>query len=152
MSEVRPWLRSYVTVARFKTLSPLTLVDCSATMAGRRWLVIDGETEANREVSAWASIDAAFSTPVVPNESTADYIPTQILAEAFRKHGFDGIVYKSMISKGTNVALFNTSVADVTSRFLYEVDSISFGFRKHAESTPITQESLQELLNAPMQH
>ena len=99
MSETRPWIGVHVSVGQFKTLKDLILVDCSvehATNIISHWY--DKEpSPIEKEKAVWAHIDKAFSEPVTADESTADYAPTQILAEAFRGHGYDGVIYKSLL-------------------------------------------------------
>lgn len=134
MAEVRPWIGSYISVGQFKTLKDLVLVDCSvehATNIISHWYSKEpGPGE--REKAVWAHIDHAFSEPVNLDESTAEYAPTQILAEAFRSNGYDGVVYKSLLGKGLNVALFDINSADLVNCFLYQVESVAFQFNEAA--------------------
>jgi RES domain-containing protein len=125
MSEVRPWIGSRVTVAQFRILKDLRVVDCSgeaswepdATSKPRKW-----------EGVVWSGINRAFSEPVSPSDNVADYAPTQVLAEAFRVGRYDGIVYRSTLGRGVNVAVFDPASARVISRFLFEVSTVQFGF------------------------
>ena len=48
-------------------------------------------------------IGEALTRPVAPATIDVEYVPTQMLAEAFRIRGFDGILYKSHLGKGVNV-------------------------------------------------
>lgn len=133
MAEVRPWIGSYISVGQFKTLKDLVLVDCSVEHAsGLRFIYFQEPSPAERERAVWAHIDQAFSEPVNPDESSADYAPTQILAEAFRSNGYDGLVYKSLLGKGFNVALFDIHAADLVNCFLYQVKSVMFQFHQAA--------------------
>ena len=43
----------------------------------------------------WRWIDLAFSEPVDREDSTVDYVPTQIIAELFKTNGFGGVKYRS---------------------------------------------------------
>jgi hypothetical protein len=136
MAETRPWFGSYLSIAVFKILQDLVLVDCSVeheTNIISHWYSHE-PSPAEREKAVWAHIDHAFSEPVDPNESSAHYVPTQILAEAFRSHGYDGVVYKSLLGKGFNIALFDINVADLVSCGLYAVKSITFCFEQAGNS------------------
>ena len=79
-----------------------------------------------KKIAVWRDIDKAFSRPVTQNESTADYVPTQIIAEFFKNNGFDGIAYRSSLDKGHNVVLFDLNVADLINCTLYETTKILF--------------------------
>lgn len=123
ISEMRPWVGKYVTLAEFETCRDLTLVDCSRfdidimNMTARDlnmlWKLRPPEPEeATRTVWRW--IDMSFSKPVDRDDrggSTADYIPTQIIAELFRSNGYDGIKYKSLFTGGRNIALYDIGSA-----------------------------------------
>jgi hypothetical protein len=134
MSEVRPWVGSYISLAQFKVMRACEVVDCSMDKK-RSGLVFTstGELEepdaAGREAGVWGDIAQAFSRPITMDEPHADYVPTQILAEAFRSHGYDGIVYKSLLDDGGfNVALFDLASAELINCGLYQTKSVSFEF------------------------
>lgn len=128
MSEVRPWLGSVVSVARFCIERELTVVDCSI-FHGARVPQIDSPTLADIEKTVWAHIDHAFSRPVTRSDNTAEYAATQILAEVFRSEGYDGIIYKSAFSaEGYNIALFDLNCAKQIDSSMFEVMNANFEF------------------------
>jgi hypothetical protein len=140
MAEVRPWLGSYVSVAQFKVIRDCEIVDCSMDKKGGVTFVFTATGElrerevddpAETEAGVWGDIAKAFSTPVGADEPHIEYVPTQVLAEAFRRHGYDGIVYKSLLNGGgVNIALFDLRAADpMNPTFLYEVSSVLFDFK-----------------------
>ena len=79
-----------------------------------------------REAVVWGDISYGFSRPVTPDEPVTEYVPTQVLAEAFRSHGYDGIVYRSLLADGYNIALFDSGAAEVLNCGLYETRSVSY--------------------------
>jgi hypothetical protein len=87
-------------------------------------------TPEQKEAEVWGEIAYAFSKPVTPKEPIADYIATQILAEAFRAHGLDGVVYKSGLNKGYNVALFDIESADLMMCGLHETKIVEYKFEQ----------------------
>jgi len=120
ISEVRPWVGCYVTVAQFQILKDLTVVDCSCGEIDpistsvydldKLWKFKEpGPEEATKVVWRW--IDMSFSEPIERNDNTADYVPTQIIAELFKTNGFDGIKYKSLFNNGCNLALYDINSA-----------------------------------------
>jgi RES domain-containing protein len=138
MAEVRPWIKSRVSLAEFKVIRDCVVVDCSldttrSYLLEMDHLFIDGTASepsaAEKEAGVWGDIAYAFSKPVEPDESDLDYIATQVLAEAVRGEGYDGIVYKSLLHKtGKNIALFDTQSAELMNCCLHEAQSISFSF------------------------
>jgi len=128
MAEVRPWLRLRVSVGQFKVSRDLVVMDCSVLHGSNRTWYFEEPDVAEREMAVWAAIDHAFSEPVNPDDSTADYAPTQVLAEMFRASECDGIVYRSLLGKGHNIALFDIESAELINCFLYEPRTITFAF------------------------
>lgn len=105
----------------------LTLIDCSVEHAARPIFRCPPEMH---EKAVWSHIDHAFSAPVSVEEATSEYVPTQILAEAFRQNGYDGIIYKSLLGKGFNVALFDIKAAEIINCSLYKAKSLNFSFEQ----------------------
>jgi hypothetical protein len=133
MAEVRPWLGLTVSVGQFRTLRSLEVIDCSVLQGQRRtWYFEENPAAPDREKSVWTAIDHAFSEPVNPDDLTAEYAPTQIVAEMFRSNGIDGVVYKSLLGEGHNIALFDINSAELVNCFLYEPETINFKFKEIA--------------------
>lgn len=135
MSEVRPWIGSVISVARFTTARDLTVVDCTLPGGkqgeGRKPLSVE-----DIEQAVWRNIDQAFSRPVTRSDNTADYAATQILAEVFERQGFDGVAYRSAFSaEGFNVAFFDLASAHQRESSLVQVESARFSFRDIEDSS-----------------
>lgn len=122
ISEVRPWIGASVSVAQFRIRRNLRVLDLSAGhgqfgFGKLTFGQIEGKEaispEKMREV-VWTDIDAAFSWPVSRSDESAEYAPTQILAEAFRGAGYDAIAYRSNFGDpGHNVVLFDLRDAEI---------------------------------------
>lgn len=133
IAEVRPWLGLTVSLAQVKALRDLTFVDCTRATKPRG-LMGRPLPEAERDNAVWWSIDRAFAEPVTRSDDVADYVPTQIIAEAFKVDGFDGIVYHSAFGGGYNVVIFDLDAADVINCTLYEIKNITFAFKQAAST------------------
>ena len=133
--EVRPWIGSPVTVAKLATKRALNLVDFAVDVefgeAGAKPL---GELSAQEiEEFVWWSVNDAFSVPVTHNEDKADYAPTHFIAEAFRSKGHDGLLYKSSLGAGINLALFDLDAVGLVSREVLRVDRIEMHYSAHGD-------------------
>ncbi|MBM0202940.1 RES family NAD+ phosphorylase [Micromonospora sp. STR1s_5] len=129
MSEVRPWIGSVISVARFRTEREVVVVDCSVSHLEEELPPGPGNDE-EVERTVWSQIDQSFSTPVTRSDNTAEYAATQILSELFRSCGYDGILYKSAFSaEGRNVALFDLDCATQIDCTLYEVRNATYDFQ-----------------------
>ena len=147
MSEVRPWIGSEISVAQFKIKNELKIVDLSKNHLTNPFYFdsscgIYEPSDEDKEKSVWTHIDKAFSEPVVKNDNRADYAPTQIISELFKNDGVDGVAYKSMLSDGYNVVLFNPEVAEIINCFLYVAKNVIFEFGEAAN--PYFVQSKQE--------
>jgi hypothetical protein len=132
MAEVRPWPGSFVSLARFRLGSDAVVVDCSPDDRDGERPQGDEESDdpAERERAVWNDVAEAFSEPVTPSDSDADYVPTQILAELFRNEGCQGLAYQSRLGKGRNVAIFRLDAAEFVTCDLYSTEAISYTFHK----------------------
>ncbi len=150
MTETRPWIGSYVSAAQFVMLKDLSVVDCSADSAKADWRFerkesADGEwvlkdpNPDEWENIVWGDINRAFSQPVTRNDDVAEYAPTQVLAEAFRSAGYDGIVYGSKLGTGKTVAVFDLDAAEVANCHLYRVDAVNLKFEMAANPYYMTK-------------
>jgi len=129
MAEVRPWIGSYVSVAQFIMLRDLKVVDCSAEGGPRTRSFPKKEPEPGKGgEGVWRDINWAFSEPVTRSDDVAEYAPTQVLAEAFRNAGYDGVAYGSKLGTGKTIAIFDLDAAELASCEGYQVESIKVGF------------------------
>lgn len=137
VSEVRPWVGADLSVAECRVLRPLNTLDLSvghgrSSFSGpvlRHMLGGPPLSKEEKENAVWTDIDNAFSQPVTHSDDRADYAPTQMLAELFRKQGYDAIRYKSQFGdaeqvKGYNIAIFNPDDVEIVSCGPYKVKSI----------------------------
>ncbi|MDT4331908.1 RES family NAD+ phosphorylase [Methylomonas sp. MS20] len=128
MAEVRPWIGSTLLLGQFQLVKDLRLIDFSVGHDSQLQPLFDESTPEELEENIWAQVDRAFSEPVEPTHSSAEYVPTQIIAELFRNKGFDGVVYKSKLGPGLNFGLFDLGAAELRTCSLVSVKSVSFSF------------------------
>lgn len=133
LAEVRPWIGSLVSIGVFKTNRELKVVDCTKG-ASKNPLFIDGEPTAKKKSAAvWAHVGRAFREPVMRDDNTADYAPTQAIAEAFRREGFDGVAYRSAFGTDRfNLAIFDLDAAAIVKNELHEIKDVTFKFSETA--------------------
>ena len=128
MAEVRPGLDSNITLALFETVKKLKLIDCSVHPPNEPRMYWEEPDDQKKEEAVWEAIDSAFSQPVTPSDKSSDYVPTQIIAELFKRKGFDGVLYRSALSDGLNLALFDIDAAEMQTSILCSVEKIHFTF------------------------
>lgn len=129
VSEVRPWVGAYVSVAAMELQRELQIVNCTEDDQRIRVYGDNGPMDpAKRALEVWRDIDRAFARPFDPSDQTiAGYAPTQIIAEFFRRRGLDGVAYRSaMGGKGHNVALFDPTTAEIVRCDLLQVKAVAY--------------------------
>jgi hypothetical protein len=134
MAEMRPWKGAEISLAEFQLKRDLTVVDCASdnampdlypyTHPRHRFTVKE------REAYAWGDINRHFSTPISCDADRLQYIPTQILAESFRSHGYDGVVYKSSLGQNHSVVLFSLEDAIIVASCVVEVKNVRHKFHQ----------------------
>lgn len=141
IAEVRPWIGSLVSVAIMRTLRDQRLVDVRDD-SGRTPIYLEGEpSAAEREASVWCHVARAFREPVLREDNRAAYAPTQVIAEAFRNHGYDGIAYGSTFDEsGTNIVLFDIAAAELEACELHEIKNVKL-LHEEAESPYFVQKN-----------
>lgn len=127
VAEIRPHTGEFACVADFtipnikavdlrnprKLVSPFLLTDASEI----------GQLRA--DLPFLERLGEELTRPVQPSGAAIDYIPSQYLCEFIKKKGFDGVVYRSSVSDGINLALFNPSVAVGGGVITYNVAKVS---------------------------
>lgn len=133
MAESRPWIGSLVSVAVFRITRTLRVVDCTQG-AGRNPLYMDDEPSPTKRAEAvWSHIARAFREPVTRNDDVADYAATQVIAEVFRREGFDGLAYRSAFGTDRfNIALFDLKAADLVMCALHEIRDVELKYQEIA--------------------
>ena len=136
MSELRPWLGSYVSVGVFEMQRSLTLIACfsdPSESTGTKIYFEEPSPEKCQE-AVWEHINSDFSEPLDRSDDVAEYVPTQVIAELFKREGYDGIAYKSAFGeKGYNICLFDVDAAVLTYCRLHKVESVNFDFGEGEE-------------------
>lgn len=126
-AEIRPHTGEVACVADF-TIPEIKAVD----LRNPRKLVsplILGDADAIGQLRAdlpfLEKLGEELTRPVLPSGAAIDYIPSQYLCEFIKKSGFDGVVYRSSVSDGINLALFDPGTAEASSVTLYNVAKVS---------------------------
>jgi hypothetical protein len=128
MSEVRPGLASYISLAQLMTQRDLKIVDFTNTEKLSMLSYVFEEDPKKIDEYILHCIGEAFSEPVNPSDDLAEYVPTQIITELYRNDGFDGLAYNSSFSKGHNILLFDINCAEIIDCSLCSVKNITYEF------------------------
>ena len=145
ISEVRPWVGSYVTVGGFKLRSEVTIIDCTLDLENDSPFGKGEDTRSStREQSIWTQINRAFSEPVTRSDDLGDYAPTQVIAESFKgTSGVGGLMYASKLGSGKTLALFDVSAAAMHTCSLFQIEEIEFKYKTASVPYFVTPDGLK---------
>jgi len=158
VAEIRPWIRSEVTIGFFKILSDLRIVNTSGdepkgalslyefVNIGKedfniRRRPIHSYTSAEKEEYVWGDINSAFSKPISPNDTPLKYLPTQYLSEKLKTEGYDGVAYRSSLNEdGYNIALFDSQKAKCVGCRMYEIKKVRYDFEESGNAISLSDD------------
>jgi hypothetical protein len=127
IAEIKPATGQYVSVGYFEINKDCKLANLVIEKRSRSIYIGDPPEDKIEEI-VLGDVTYAFSRPVQSDEQTADYAPTQVIAEHLRRAGFDGIYYRSNLGPGMNIALFDIDAADLKACDLFEIGEIKYAF------------------------
>jgi hypothetical protein len=127
-AEVRPHTGEVACVADFTLPRPLTAVDLrDPRQLVSPFLLADAGAigQMRADIPFLERLGEELTRPVLPRSAAIDYIPSQYLCEFIKKSGYDGVVYRSSVSSGMNLALFDPTKAVAGGVSLYNVNRVS---------------------------
>lgn len=118
VAEVRPWSGARLSVAQFKILEDVELIDL--TGGSGAW--------ATDHKLRLRTLSVNVARPIHRKDRWG-YLGTQYLAEALKARGVAGVNYHSALrADGNNVAMFSTENLNVEGVKLVEISSVSYDY------------------------
>jgi hypothetical protein len=127
VAEIRPHTGEFACVANF-TIPEIKAVDLRnpRKLVSPFILTDAGEIgQLRADLPFLERLGEELTRPVQPTGAAIDYIPSQYLCEFIKKSGFDGVIYRSSVSDGINLALFKPALAVGGSVTRYNVTKVS---------------------------
>lgn len=113
ISEIRPHTGERACVARFRTRRGLKLIDLQNPRAMVSPFLLE-TTDIGRmrnDLPFLERLGDELTRPVLPQAAAIDYTPSQYLCEFIKNCGYNGVIYRSSVSNGVNLALFDPNLA-----------------------------------------
>ena len=126
ISEVRPHKGDILTLAMFREIKELKLVDLRnprASIIPFRY----SETSlknAYKGLSLLETLGDELTKPVSQHKAQLEYLSSQYLCEFIKFQGYDGVIYQSALGGGDNYAIFEQGYSEAISVDLVEVISL----------------------------
>lgn len=125
VSEVRPHTGELACVAEFEIPS-MKAVDLRAPRARISPFELNDDEvgQMHADLPLLERLGDELTRPVLPQGAPFEYVPSQHLCEFIKSCGFDGVVYRSSVSDGINLALFHPDQATGVSVNQYDVSKV----------------------------
>ncbi|MGS2724857.1 RES domain-containing protein [Porticoccus sp. GXU_MW_L64] len=118
----------FASVAFFSLPKDLTFIDLRNPRVSVSPLMLGDESAIallRGDLDFLVRLGHELTRPVLPHAVNIDYIPSQYLCEFIKKCGLHGVLYKSSVGDGVNLALFNPEHAVIGVVERYEVTRVS---------------------------
>ena len=128
ISEIRPHTGETACVADFKTPNDLKLVDLREPRKMVSPFLLADARDIGRmrsDLPFLERLGEELTRPVVPQSAAIDYTPSQYLCEFIKKCNYDGVIYRSSVGNGMNLALFDPGRAQSGTVAQYRVTRVS---------------------------
>jgi hypothetical protein len=128
LAEIRPHTGEKACVAKFIIPPGLILLD----LRNPRGLVSPFELDDEDQIGLLRSdidflerLGEELTRPIMPQGALIDYVPSQYLCEFIKKCGYAGVIYRSSVSNGINLALFDPKMATGTDVRPYAIKQVT---------------------------
>lgn len=128
IAEIRPHPGDHIWVAKFQLQPSLRLLNLRHPKTTISPFQIQ-ETEISSfrpDLAFLCRLEEELSKPILPRVADLEYLPTQYLCEFIKNCGYDGVIFKSSISEGVNVTLFNDDQVEPLRMDAYKVTELHY--------------------------
>lgn len=127
-SEVRPHTGEIACVADFTIPNDLKIIDLRRPRRLVSPFVLGVEDHVGllrSDIGFLERLGMELTTPIVPQGAPIDYVPSQYLCEFIKNCEYDGVIYRSSVSDGMNLALFAPAKAQPGAVQQYNIEKVS---------------------------
>jgi hypothetical protein len=128
IAEIRPHTGEQACVADFTTRPKLKLIDLRNPRKMVSPFLLGDAIDIGKMRSDLLFLERLgdeLTRPVVPQSAAIDYTPSQYLCEFIKKCGYQGVIYRSSVSDGINLALFDPARARCGTVIQHRVTRVS---------------------------
>ncbi|WOO35035.1 RES domain-containing protein [Anaerocolumna sp. AGMB13020] len=131
ISEVRPRIGADVSIAKIMVNENLRIFDFTISQKPA-----DISTS---KIKLCEDLSEIFSSPIVNDEDTINYVPTQYISEFIKNLGYDGIKYKSVNKSceinGANFVIFNYPKCEPIKSNVITIKNVQLFYKKNDDDT-----------------
>ncbi len=131
VSEIRPHTGEDASVASVRIPDGLKVIDLRHPKRSVSPFMLSDESEISMlrsDIEFLEKLGEELTRPVLPRSAAFDYVPSQYLCEYVKVCGFDGVMYRSSVGDGVNLALFDPDVAEIEATVTQRVGRVTVNF------------------------
>jgi hypothetical protein len=128
ISEIRPHTGERACIADFITPPDPNFIDLRNPRKMVSPFLLEDASDIGRmrnDLPFLERLGNELTRPVVPQSAAIDYTPSQYLCEFIKNCGYQGVIYRSSVSDGINLALFDPAIARCGTVTQYRVTRVS---------------------------
>ncbi len=128
ISELRPHTGDFASVADYCMSKDLKIIDLRYPRKTVSPFLLSDEREVallRGDIGFLEQLGDELTRPVLPQVAAIDYIPSQYICEFIKKCGYNGVIYKSSVGDGINLAVFEPNIASPLNVERYKVSRVS---------------------------
>lgn len=126
VAEIRPWKGALVSVAKFILTRAIVIIDLANIPPLETPFGIENLNWVLESRQMLSILGEKLCTPIDPQVSEIEYVPTQYITELIRDLRYHGILYKSALGPNNNLVLFDPNSARVESVELVHVVDLQY--------------------------
>lgn len=126
-AEIRPHAGEMACIATFK-IPPIRALDLREPRKSTSPFILESREQMaalRAGLPLLERLGEELTKPVQPRSAAFEYIPSQYLCEFVKKQGYQGVIYRSSVSDGVNLALFDPALASGVEVSVAHVDRVS---------------------------
>ncbi|MEW6875783.1 RES family NAD+ phosphorylase [Trueperella pyogenes] len=138
ISEIRPHTGETACIATFQ-VPPIKAVDLRDPRKSASPFILENVEQIMSLRSGLPLLEhlgEELTKPIQPRSAAFEYIPSQYLCEFIKKRGYNGVLYRSSVSDGVNLALFSPDLASAVKVENFRVDSVTVNIASVNEDAP----------------
>lgn len=135
VAEIRPHTGEVACVATFDLVGRPRVIDLRNPREFVSPFVLEDASAVGQllaDIPFLERLGEELTRPVLPRSAAVDYIPSQYLCEFIKKSRYDGVLYRSSVSTGMNLALFDPLKATGGRVDTYTVSRVSVAIDRAA--------------------
>lgn len=133
VSEIRPHTGEEACIAEVEIPQSLKIVDLRHPRSTISPFLLPDEVEVSMlrsDLEFLEQLGKELTRPVLPRAAAFDYIPSQFLCEFVKVCGYDGVMYRSSVGDGVNLALFSPDIATIKNISTRQVSKVSVALQE----------------------